>query len=102
MAAIGYWLLACAERLLYPMSGFQYFLVFSFPFPFLPRFRQFLFCSFLDATTNLIMILCYRPSVPSFFRTTNMAVFGEEKSSITIVNNSTKSEDEVVASNVPS
>ena len=41
------------------------------------------------------------PSVPSYFRTPNMAVFEGEKSSTDIVNNGTMSEDEVVASDVP-
>ena len=48
---------------------------------------------------------CVRPSVgrsvPSYFRTPNMAVFECEKSSTDIVNNGTMSDDEVVASDVP-
>ena len=43
-----------------------------------------------------------RPSVPSYFRMPIMAVFKGEKSLTDIVNNSTMSDDEVVASDVPS
>ena len=39
-----------------------------------------------------------RPSVPSYFRTTNMAVFEIEKSWIDIMNNGTMSDDEAVTS----
>ena len=39
-----------------------------------------------------------RPSVPSYFRTTNMAVFESEKSWIDIMNNGTIIDDEVVTS----
>ena len=42
-----------------------------------------------------------RPSIPCYFRTTNMAIFEDEKSSIDITNNDTISDDEVVASYVP-
>ena len=43
-----------------------------------------------------------RPHVPCYFRTTNMAVFEYEKSSNDIAINNTMSDDEVVASDVPS
>ena len=63
--------------------------------------------AFLDATSHLYKRLCpsvrrsVRPSVPSYFRTTNMANFECEKSSTDIINNGTMSVDEVVASDVP-
>ena len=41
------------------------------------------------------------PSVPCYFRTTNMAVFEDKKSSNDIINNDTMCDDEVVASYVP-
>ena len=41
------------------------------------------------------------PSVPSYFRTTNMADFEREKSSNDIIIDGTTSDDEVVASDVP-
>ena len=54
---------------------------------------------FLDATTSVRPSV--RPSVPCYFRTTNMANFEDKKSSNDIINNNTTSEDEVVASYVP-
>ena len=42
------------------------------------------------------------PSVPSYFRSTNMAAFEDEKSLIDIINTGTMSDDEVVTSDVPS
>ena len=71
--------------------------------------------SFLDATTHLYKRSCpsvrpsvrpsvglsVRRSVPCYFRTTNMANFEDKKSSNDVINNDTISDDEVVASYVP-
>ena len=43
---------------------------------------------------------CVRPSVPCYFRVTDMAFEGK-KSSNEIINNDVVSDDEVVASDVP-
>ena len=65
------------------------------------------FNSFLDATTHLYKRSCpsvrrsVGRSVPSYFRTPNMAVFEGKKSSNDIINNGIMSDDEVVASDVP-
>ena len=65
------------------------------------------FSVFLDATTHLYKRSCpsvgpsVGPSVPCYFRTTNMAVSEGKKTSNNIKINDTKSDDEVVASYIP-
>ena len=65
------------------------------------------FDDFLDAPSHLSMRSCpsvrrsVGPYVPRYFRTTNMAVFEDTKSSNDIMINDTMSDDEVVASDVP-
>ena len=50
---------------------------------------------------SLEEVVSVRPSVPSYFLTPNMAVFEGEKLPTDIVNDGTMSDDEAVASDVP-